>query len=472
MAEPLPKVPAFEAPALAGSATEPEYDVAAILDSRRWSLRHSWIFLICGLALLFDGLDSQLLGLALPAISQEFGVTPAAFAPVFASGIVGMAIGTVAAGWLGDRIGARRPLLACVLIFSVASAAIGLCNSLAAIAAARFVAGLGLGGLSPAVLALVAEFAPGRWRSTAIMLALMWLAAGTVVAAALSGVLLDALGWRDLFLIVAGAMPLVFLLVLIFGLPESPRALARSPNPRRQDRLARLLRQLGAEVAEGARPAVREEIRSKSSIATLFRQPYRHDTLSLIGAGFFSSLMSYSFGSWLPTALASIGLDAAARGLFLTIFTGSAFIGIPLGPVLVVRFGSRRTMVLIGAIAASAMALLASEQALFISMPWVICILFAVMGAAFTLNAAILSALVGNVYPGEIRGTGFGVSGGVKMLGALTSSFVGAAALALAGVAGFSALIGVAIVLMVLCGTLVGRQITAGRARVAGQADA
>lgn len=76
---------------------------------------------LTALAVIFDGVDNQLLGITLPAIIGEWGVARDASAPVGALGYAGMMVGGAAAGIAGDRWGRRTALLGCMALFGSAS---------------------------------------------------------------------------------------------------------------------------------------------------------------------------------------------------------------------------------------------------------------------------------------------------------------------------------------------------------------
>ena len=85
-----------------------------------WSLCALGVVAMVAAALMLDGLDAQVLGLAIPALIQEWGVTRADLTPVTAGSLVGMAIGATFGGWFGDRFGRRAGLIGSLLLFALA----------------------------------------------------------------------------------------------------------------------------------------------------------------------------------------------------------------------------------------------------------------------------------------------------------------------------------------------------------------
>ncbi len=89
----------------------------------RWSWRDRVVLLLLSLAILFDGMDNQVLGLVAPAILAEWQLDKGTFAPVLAVGQFGMMIGTLLGGLWGDRVGRKQALLCCVFLFGAATLA-------------------------------------------------------------------------------------------------------------------------------------------------------------------------------------------------------------------------------------------------------------------------------------------------------------------------------------------------------------
>src|SRR3546814_7999529 len=88
------------------------------------------------------------------------------------SALFGILFGNLLFGTLGERIGRPRAIAICVFLFSAFTAGAGLTNDPKTFALARFVAGLGIGGVMPKVIAQMTEYSPKRMR--AMLVALMF----------------------------------------------------------------------------------------------------------------------------------------------------------------------------------------------------------------------------------------------------------------------------------------------------------
>ena len=224
-------------------------DIGHLLDDGHWGRRQKLFVFLTALTIVFDGVDNQLLGIAVPAMMRDWAVPRGAFRAVLASGMIGMMIGGALAGLIGDRMGRRFALIGSVLIFGILTAAVALVESLWALGALRFLAGLGLGGAMPNAAALASEYVPRRYRPFAITLTIVCVPLGGTLAALVAGYVMPIFGWRSLFAL-GGMLPLVVAAVLMRFLPESPRYLAR--HPERWPELERILRQVGHTVPAGS----------------------------------------------------------------------------------------------------------------------------------------------------------------------------------------------------------------------------
>src|SRR5258705_1360990 len=217
-------------------------DVGRLLDDGAWSTYQKLLVGCIALTIIFDGLDNQLLGAAVPAMMREWALPRTAFATVLAAALFGMVIGGFAGGYIGDRFGRRTALLGSVAWFGVLTVLVSFAGNVTMLTALRFFAGLGLGGAMPNAAALASEYVPLRRRPFAVTLTIVCIPIGGTLAGFTGALVLPAYGWRALFLI-GGSLPLVLPPLLWTRLPQSPPDLPRPRAP--WPRLARLLERLG-----------------------------------------------------------------------------------------------------------------------------------------------------------------------------------------------------------------------------------
>lgn len=157
---------------------------------------------------LMDAMDVLLYLFALQSIRAEFGLSAAEAGLVASFTMVASSFGGVAAGFLSDRYGRRRMLIWTILVYSLASAGSATSGNLVHLLFWRSLVGLGLGGEWSAGAVLVAESWPAAYRARAIGFMQSGWAMGYMAAAVVSAAILPRFGWRALFLF--GLVPAFF----------------------------------------------------------------------------------------------------------------------------------------------------------------------------------------------------------------------------------------------------------------------
>ena len=190
------------------------------------------------LAMFVDGFEAQAPGFAAPAIIKDLGIPRAAMGLVFGAGNLGLMLGAVLLGILGDRFGRKRTIVVGCLVLAAFSLLTMYATDLATLRLLRIGSGIGVGGVLPSVIALGTEFSPRRVQATTIWTLLIGYQAGASSGALISTFLFLHYGWQVMFLI-GGILPIVTALLVLAFLPESVRFLALDPSAR--DRMASVL---------------------------------------------------------------------------------------------------------------------------------------------------------------------------------------------------------------------------------------
>jgi MFS transporter, AAHS family, 4-hydroxybenzoate transporter len=435
-------------------------DLGQLLDAAPWSGYQKYVVSLVAAALLFDGLDGQVLGLAIPALIEDWGVTRADLAPVVAAGLIGMCFGTAIGGWAADRIGRKWSLVGSVALFGLATAASAFVDSVAALGGARLIVGLGLGGALPSATAMIAEFTPTRSRSIGIAVGMVTIPVGSMLGGLMSAAIIEDYGWRALFLI-GGVLPFALALGFAWVLPESPRFLLGRPD-RRQEMLE-LLAKTGVREPGGVAglPVEPPSPASKAPLSTLFAAGTRVDTLLAWTAFFLTMLALYTVVSWGPAMLASEDFALSFTGSALAAFALGGIVGSVASGWLIAWLGSRPSQVVLGgggAIVACAAALVFGGTP---PGPGTVIGLVAALGFAITGMQNSMYILTAHLYPTQVRGTGIGAALAIARLGAVASAFTGALSVDLGGGVLFFVFIAVGLALAVLTASSVGRPVPA-----------
>jgi AAHS family 4-hydroxybenzoate transporter-like MFS transporter len=434
----------------------PAFDVGHALDEGRWTPYQKLLVAFAAVTILFDGIDNQLLGVAIPSLMREWGLARAALAPVASLSLFGMMIGGAIAGVAGDRFGRRKILFVSMSVFGVCTLGVAAVQTVRALATLRFITGLGLGGAIPNATALAAEYVPRRRRALAVTLTIVCVPLGASLAGLIAAPLLPAVGWRGLFT-AGGICPLLIAGALYPVLPESPRYLAR--HRERWDELAALLRRMGHTLEQSSAFSDGSVFAgTRGRVADLFRDGYARDTI-LLWIAFFSCLVAIYLGfNWLPSVVAGAGL-AGVSSTSVGVFNLGGVAGALGGGAIITRFGSRWPML--------AMAAGGAAGCVFLSrLPLdahtsVLTLMAALTFAGGLINAlqSTLYALAGHVYPTPVRATGIGTASSVGRIGAVLSGYAGPWALAYGGTSSFFLLMGGSVLVTLLALAAVRRHV-------------
>ena len=125
--------------------------IPALIDQERMGAFQWRVLAFCFLILLFDGFDTQAMAFTGPAIMAAFNLQAKELAPILTAGIVGMTVGAMLFGLVGDRIGRRPAAIVGTTVFGAATLLTATATETWHILALRFIAGLGMGGCTPIV---------------------------------------------------------------------------------------------------------------------------------------------------------------------------------------------------------------------------------------------------------------------------------------------------------------------------------
>jgi len=334
---------------------------------------------------------------ALPTLGGDLGASQQLVALTVTAFFLGLAFGQVQAGALSDTHGRRRPLLAGLLLYTLASLACALAPTIEVLIGARFLQGLG-GAAGMAISnAAVTDLARGREAARLLSRLAMIGGVAPVVAPLAGAQLLRVMPWRGLFFVLT-AIGLALLLAVLFGLPESlPRGRRSSAGP------GALLR----------------------SLVVLTRDP-RFVGLGLTGALSFAGFFAYLAGSSFVYQEV-YGVSPAAFSALFAVNAVGMLVASELNHRLLARFTPARLLALALAVCAAAgvvvpVVLLAGGLGL-----WALAVPLFVLVAGLGLVIPNSTALALSLHPG-LAGKASAYFGTLRIgLGALATPLVGIA---------------------------------------------
>ena len=392
-------------------------NAAALLERARFNAFHARLLFWCALIIIFDGYDLVIYGVVLPSLMAEWGLSAVQAGALGSCALVGMMAGALFFGSLSDRIGRRKTIMTCVLLFSGVTALNGLATSPETFALCRFVAGLGIGGVMPNVVALMNEYAPGKMRSTLVAIMFSGYSLGGMLSAGLGMLFIPQWGWQAVFYV--AVIPLLLLPLLIHQLPESMDFLLRSGKAERAKVLL-------AQATSDYLPEHDDQLSlvatraGKVSIREIFSEGRVVNTLTLWAAFFCCLLMVYALSSWLPKLMSSAGYGLNSSLAFLLVLNSGAIIGAIVGGWLGDRVGIAKVLLCFFACGALSLSLLALKAPVA-----VLYLLIAVAGASTIGTQILANACAVQYYPPHIRSTGLGWAMGIGRLGAIVGPVLG-----------------------------------------------
>lgn len=393
----------------------------------------NWVAFVICTALLFDGYDLVIYGTVLPGLladPSQIGAFDAVTAGILGSwALIGVLVGSLICGAVGDFFGRRRPMLLGIAWFSVGMFVTAFATSVTAFGALRFLTGLGLGVVIATAGATMAEFAPAGRRQFYNAIVYSGVPAGGVMASILGILFLNSIGWRGLFIL--GSLPLVILFPIAwFKLPESPRWLLS--RGREEEALA-AARHTGVPLIEervilavGAAP-------QRSGFAAVFSRQFAVPSILLALMSFSGLLLTYGLNTWLPKIMEGYGYGRTYSLFFPLALNLGAVVGGLLASRLADRSGPQRI------IAATFVLATISLGLMTFSFPLPLLFAFIALAGVGTLGTQVLIyGFQSNYYTTNARAAGVAWCASVGRLGGVFGPIIGGW-LAAAGIGGSTA---------------------------------
>ncbi|ENW81946.1 hypothetical protein F909_01635 [Acinetobacter sp. ANC 3929] len=382
-----------------------------IIDKARFAAFHWKVLIWCLIIIIFDGYDLVIYGVVLPLLMQQWSLTAVQAGLLASAALFGMMFGAMIFGTLSDKLGRKKTILICVTLFSGFTFLGAFASNPIEFAILRFIAGLGIGGVMPNVVALMTEYAPKKIRSTLVALMFSGYAIGGMSSALLGAWLVKDMGWQIMFLI--AGIPLLLLPVIWKFLPESLAFLVKS-NHHNQAKMIVTKIAPETQLSSNTQLILNESTTTEAPVRALFQQGRTFSTFMFWVAFFMCLLMVYALGSWLPKLMLQAGYSLGASMLFLFALNIGGMVGAIGGGALADKFHLKPVITSMFVIGAAALILLG-----FNSPQFILYSLIAVAGAATIGSQILLYTFVAQFYPTALRSTGMGWASGIGRIGAI-----------------------------------------------------
>ncbi|MGW6405103.1 MFS transporter [Streptomyces sp. NPDC055134] len=407
------------------SATPHLVELAPIIERQRANRRWLLMYAVCCLITFLDGFDFQILSFAATYLKKDFGLTETQLGTLGTVGLFGTMIGALIMGYLADRMGRRPTIIVSVAGFGVFMLGFAQADTYAHLFALRFISGLFLGGVLPLTWALAAEYAPKRFRVTAVSIIMCGYTLGGAAGGPVSNWLIPDYGWRSVF-VVGGVCSLLTVLVVLPLLPESVKFLALKARPDSDERISRILSrfQPGLSIEPGTRFTTEAQEQAHSgkrfTPAQLFRGHLAAITPLLWVVYLLSSALIYFLVFWTPMINERMGFSVSAAATIAAL----ASVAGAVAQLFISRFVDRKGAGII----------------LWMPLAAVVCMVTLGSGAlapavyvAFVIGSKMfvngghggITSIAGTFYPTAIRANGAAWASSVAKIGAMVGPWLG-----------------------------------------------
>lgn len=410
------------------------------LDRLPMSGFHRRIMWLIGIGMFFDGFDIYVASTVLGATLKSGFSTLGQNALFVSLTFLGMMLGSLGTGFLGDRFGRRFTYQANLAVFGLASLGAALAPNMSVLIACRFVMGLGLGAENVVGYSTLTEFVPPQKRGKLQGLMAVFVVSGLPVAGLIGLLLIPSFGWRAMF--VLGGIGALGVWYARKSLPESPRWL---DSVGRHDEADAILRRIETEVtaARGGEPLpafVPVKTGAGAPQALSFGSLFSGTMLQRMIVGCVTLIvintLLYGFVTWLPTFFVHQGFSIAKSFGFALVMSLGAPIGSAIGALTADAWGRKPTI-----IGSSLAAILFGAIYPFITSP----VILPIVGLLLTIPIYVLVALLFAVYvpelfPTEVRLRASGVCNTLGRGATIVTPFIVVSLFAQYGIVGVLAM--------------------------------
>jgi major inositol transporter-like SP family MFS transporter len=322
-------------------------------DAHRRFLRR--ITIISTLGGLLFGYDTGVISGALLYMRDDLSLTSFWEGFVVSSLLFAAAFGALMGGRIADRLGRKRSLLVCAVLFFFGAVGSAVAPSLVPMVLARIVLGLAVGAASATVPLFLAEMAPAHRRGRIVTINELMIVSGQMIAfivnAGLDRWYSGPSVWR--WMLAVAAIPAVLLFVGMLTLPDSPRWYAlkgRLAEARRVLELTRPPQDVAAEYDIVVEHAERDRSEDKGAALRDLRAYMWMRRLLFVGIGLAIVQQATGINTaiyYAPTILESTGLGTSAS-LVATIAVGVISVTMTLVGIVLLGFMNRRPLLITG----------------------------------------------------------------------------------------------------------------------------
>jgi len=375
------------------------------------------VYIVCLLVVVFDGYDMNIFGPVMPSMMADLNLTPAQGGLLASYAMYGMLIGSILFGFLADKVGQKKVIIVGIVIYAVFTGLVGSSDTQVQLAICRFIAGLGIAGVVPNVLAYITHYSPAKSRGPLTAWITIGLSIGGILAAVIALLFVQSMGWRIIFYV--AYVPIIMAVVVQLAMPETMLTYYRKGQ---FDKMKQVL----AKANTSYTPSDDDEFElhqvkvSKVSFAGLLKKQFVRNTILVCLCYFVNFYLLFGMNTWIPNLMIQQGFPLAGGIWFLLIFYFGALVGTTVGAFAAPRYGYRKILMIYYAITAC-MLITISQQHEMVPMA----IALFICGGTIYGTTTLFNGYVSQCYPATFRSTALGTGLGVGRFGGAAGPVVG-----------------------------------------------
>ncbi|HEU5458265.1 MAG TPA: sugar porter family MFS transporter [Terracidiphilus sp.] len=367
--------------------------------------------LVGALGGLLFGFDTVVISGIIDSVTRLYHLSDYGKGWTVAIALIGTVVGSFSAGVVGHKLGSRETLRLTAILYVISAVGSALAWNWPALMIFRFVGGLGIGASSVLGPVYIAELSPAKWRGRLVGAFQFNVVFGILVAYSSNyGIRLLHLGaaeWR--WQVGVAALPALIFLVLLFGIPRSPRW---SASRNQIDEALEVLKMMGEPDPETELADIRAALAEEHASAhePVFRWKYRYPLFLAISIGAFNQLAGINAILYYLNDIFQAAGFSQLSGDQQAIMIGFTNLVFTIVGMSVIDKLGRKTLLLIGAAGTAAclggVAWIFSSNAHQGMLVWLLVIYIAFFALS---QGAVIWVYIGEVFPNHVRSKGQGV---------------------------------------------------------------
>ena len=371
------------------------------------------LLICCCFIIVFDMFDLVIYSSVIPVIMEEWSISPVQAGAIGSYGIFGMMLGAILFGILADKFGRKNILILCVILFSIFTFLCAFAPGPSSFSIFRFIAGVGIGGVLPNVIAIITDYSPKHLHNKMVSIVMCSFSVGGILAGLVGIYFIPLLGWQSVYWV--AALPLLFIPFMFKYFHDSPAILLVKG---RIDELRYVLSKVNDKVS--LTPEMEFEIGTEIEkvhslpVVALLKINRALGTVMIWIAFFMCLLMINGISTWLPNLMFSAGYALSSSLSFMIVLNIGAIIGTLILGGLADKFGVKKVLVPMFIMAAVSLTLLGFKSNM------ITLYLLVLIAGACTMGAQNISyAFVSQYYPSLMRSTAIGFASGIGRIGGI-----------------------------------------------------